>query len=229
MSAVLEDIREGVARNWADNHTSPFGGGAWPHIDIGTATSGKPRSSIQMIVSRLGEGQVAFRVHPRKGWRDVENSYEIVKLPGVSIKNFIVESFDGVECAEWLRTSLGLSMTELAALASVTRKAAYDWFSGSIPRPEISQKLAGMRYVFGDTDPRLLRFVPRTWVSMDFGKKFYVDLKSVDKPKSEIAEKIRDDFLNMIPQLTIMLERSQSKVKRHEFGASHLEDIIRGN
>jgi len=26
-----------------------------------------------------------------------------------------------------------------------------------------------------------------------------------------------------------MLERSQSKVKRHEFGASHLEDIIRGN
>ena len=137
------------------------------------------------------------------------------------------EITQAVQVAQWLRDALGLSMSQLASLAGVTRAAAYAWFKGTSPHASKAKNLLAMRAALMDVDPLRLRFVPQVWdYPMSDGRTLFKILQELDAPE-DAPEKMAGALEFVRLKLDKIVHRSVSKKPGNELGSSHTADIYR--
>jgi transcriptional regulator with XRE-family HTH domain len=132
-----------------------------------------------------------------------------------------------VEAAQWLRDALGLSMSQLASLAGVTRAAAYAWFKGTSPHAPKANNLLAMRAALSHVDGLTLRFVPQVWnYPLREGGTLFTNLQALDAPEGA-AQAVSGTLEFMRPKLEDLIKQSGSKKSRNDSGSAHTTDTFR--
>lgn len=140
-----------------------------------------------------------------------------------------IAALDGAADARWIKDSLHLSMSDVAALFGVTRKAVYDWFDGtSKPRAHFSERMAAIRSTLqGACTSEQLGLLRQLWSAPLAGEESLAGiLKSVDASTASKA-KIKAALEELEPRMAELTQRLQSQ-PRHDLGRAHIEDLVRG-
>lgn len=147
-----------------------------PAIDNTTTTAARGYEHLEWFI--LGS-EVALRgpVFGRH-WR-VESSPPAVEGVQPSTELAVAEAFDTSDDAKWLRTSLELSMAELAALFGVTRKSAYDWLAGT-KTSKAAYIRAVRKVIEGALSPECIPYLRQFWADSREGPSLLDILKSGD-------------------------------------------------
>lgn len=132
-----------------------------------------------------------------------------------------------VEAAQWLRDALGLSMSQLASLAGVTRAAAYAWFKGTSPHAPKANNLLAMRAALSHVEGLTLRFVPQVWnYPLKEGGTLFTTLQALDAPDG-VARAVGGAIEFVSPKLKDLIRQSGSKKSRYDSGSAHTTDTFR--
>ncbi|ASV97589.1 hypothetical protein [Paraburkholderia aromaticivorans] len=89
----------------------------------------------------------------------------------VTLQASIEERASGQSAAElstpgqldMVKTRLGISVTQLADLLGVTRKAVYDWYEGAAPRPTMIGRINSLADALGSFDDTDLKKLKAVW------------------------------------------------------------------
>lgn len=133
-----------------------------------------------------------------------------------------------LEDLKWLRSSLGVSMSEISELFGVTRKAVYDWFNGSPPKRE--GRIAKIHLVRSALEaalpPARLRFVRQIWeLPLSDGGSLLEQLKRSQTPGQGI-ESISLS-LRLLETKLQEIEDRNARPNETGLGEAHAEDLIR--
>jgi transcriptional regulator with XRE-family HTH domain len=136
-----------------------------------------------------------------------------------------------VGAATWLKDALGLSMTQLAELASVTRAGAYAWFKGaSRPNAARADNLIAMHDALAGFNQATLRFLPQIWESPGKGGvTLYALLQALDGSEAGLQQ-VRATVDSLVPRLKKLIERgerSENNQSGHGISSAVNADIFR--
>lgn len=118
-----------------------------------------------------------------------------------------------LETIESLRSSLSLSVTQIAELFGVTRKSVYDWFEGAIPRAGVITKIQALHSIIAEISDEIdvsrLKFV---W-KVDVGTGSFIDILNNDK--------LEEPFLKvaLVDKINELSSRMVSKGTRKDYPA----------
>jgi DNA-binding transcriptional regulator YiaG len=136
-----------------------------------------------------------------------------------------IPAFDTAQDTQWLRTSLELSMAEIASLFGVTRKAVYDWLDGTK-----TSKAAYIRAVRSliesqipvETRPYLRQF----WNSPSVeGLSLFEIIKSGDPTR--LPEPARAALSALAGPMSNYIKQLASKTQVDVQGHTHNDDLYR--
>jgi DNA-binding transcriptional regulator YiaG len=157
-----------------------------------------------------------------------DNGQQVV-VPKVSISDKEDNSSNALSAQESLnniKEDLALSVTQLAEMFEVTRKAVYDWYDGAAPRIATVTKINALVDVLASTpkdlDVKRLKFI---WKIPVEDKSF---LTVLNDEKLD-AENLRQALRDKLHQLSSRLASPPSKPVRTSegLGRAHLADIER--
>lgn len=135
-----------------------------------------------------------------------------------------------LEDLRWLRGSLGVSMSEIAELFGVTRKAVYDWFNGSAPKRV--GRIAKIQWVRSALEGQLsaerLRLIRHVWEQpLEGGSCLWEQLRLSAAGASEAAAIARSLGLLEGPLREIERRQARFSDSPSPLGEAHAEDLIR--
>ena len=135
---------------------------------------------------------------------------------------------DGLGDAKWLKDNFSLSMSEIANLFGVTRKAVYDWFDGSKPRQQMSDRIAGVREILEKnvkSDHR--KYVRLFWSTRIDGDASLLDLLKLPESTPEIIANSTHLMEKINARIGDYVERNDSKRSRNAIGRTNTDDMFR--
>lgn len=125
---------------------------------------------------------------------------------------------------EVIQGELGLSITQIAQLFGVTRKAVYDWLDGSEPRVNIANRMELISSVINQNSAQLnLKRLKGVWLTAVNGRSF-IDIlsdESLDEA-SRLAE-----ATGKLEELAPRLGQEAPKLSKTFLGSAHVSDIDR--
>lgn len=125
---------------------------------------------------------------------------------------------------EAVQEDLGLSITQLAQLFGVTRKAVYDWLDGSEPRANISSRMELISSLIRENNSNLnLKRLKGVWLTAVNGSSLIdilanEDLSAADRLAAAIAK---------VGDLAPRLGQENPKLGKTYLGNAHANDIDR--
>ncbi len=139
----------------------------------------------------------------------------------------IVKPSNVIDDIQWLRSALNLSMSEVAALFKVTRKAVYDWLDGSKPRTGLAERIATMRALFERNLPSESRSVVRQFFDtpIDGETTLLSILRDVDT--TNLTAKGVNGLNAIAHQVEKFAAELNSKPAPHGIGHAHNDDLYR--
>ncbi|MNH24597.1 hypothetical protein D3C79_845420 [compost metagenome] len=123
-----------------------------------------------------------------------------------------------------MQNELGLSITQMAQLFGVTRKAVYDWLDGTEPRANISNRMELIASLIKENRSNLnLTRLKNVWVMPIEGRSF-IDVLSDDN----IDQKSRFSAATAkLQELAPRLGQDVPKLSKTYLGDAHSSDIDR--
>lgn len=116
---------------------------------------------------------------------------------------------------QWLRDQSGLSMSTLAELLGVSRKAIYDWLSGTLPREQRAAHLA-LIYSAMERVPEPLRTaVPAVMDEVVSGSTLRELLSTANNDDRELPQKV-DNVLGELKPLMASICKRRSRARAED-------------
>lgn len=158
-----------------------------------TGPNKQARAMFMVVTSRDGQKQVVIpMVQVRE---DAANGPVVAQVDHAAP---IPESLDQI------KERLSLSVTQIAELFGVTRKAVYDWYEGAEPRPTMASRIATLSAVVAEEFPGMaLQRLKAVWSVPVSNKSFRAVLNddSIDPAdlKTALSEKLRELAPRIMP------------------------------
>jgi predicted DNA-binding protein YlxM (UPF0122 family) len=169
------------------------------------------RQHIVILVDGLAQRAVAVRSFESKA--DVAKNVNSVEL---------------VEQLDFLKDHLGLSVTQMAELFSVTRKSIYDWYEGTIPRVEKLNKAHTLVQVVSELQKVDVRRLKTVWNIKRNGQSFLDILGSDEINNADLQTALRsklDELSSQMVTTASLVTRTQNR--KIDIGESHMAEFDR--
>lgn len=232
MSAVAYSNKP-LARSWNSLRT--------PLMDLESgwakshATNARHSNEVMVFIYGHDMSELVLGGVPTRDWREdlnilatsIYSSHSSLRAAAFSSPHAVVIG-DVLDDVKWLKENFSLSMSEMAGLFNVTRKAVYDWFDGSRPRQQMSEKIACVREILEKgIQKEHRRFVRQFWNTRGENGAALIDVLKAQEFTSELAAKGALAIDNMAPKIAQYIERNQSTRQRHAIGHGNTDDSFR--
>jgi len=199
------------------------------------ATNARDPNQLMVFIYGQDMNELVLGGVPTRDWLEDWNVPQVDALGAHSSarstaysSQLTVVTRDVLDDAKWLKENFSLSMSEMANLFGVTRKAVYDWFDGSRPRPQMSERIASVREILEkDIQKEHRRYVRQFWNTRVDNGSALIDILKSQEISSEVAVKGAIAIANMATRIAQYVERNQSTQHRHAIGHGNTDDIFR--
>jgi DNA-binding transcriptional regulator YiaG len=132
-----------------------------------------------------------------------------------------------VDDVNWLRENLKISITEVAALFKVTRKAVYDWLEGAKPRADMADRVRILRNVLDrELREESRNFLKRVWDQPINGDASLLSIMR-ESEINALPASVKDGLNVLAPKLEAFGARPTLTAASHGNGKAHQDDIYR--
>lgn len=190
-----------------------------PALEVFSTSPSRVFEHVQVIIldEHDNEFMVAGSTFSRQ-WNLAKTPTQFLALP---------KTPNTIDDVQWLRTSLNLSMAEVATLFKVTRKAVYDWLDGSKPRTGLAERIGAMRALFERNLPEESRQVVRQFFDTPIEEKGTLLSILRDIDIKSLAGEGEATLKTLAPRIAQFSADINSKPTPHGNGYAHNDDIYR--
>lgn len=184
---------------------------------FGAALAFIPSTGLATPRPRFYVDSVEIIVRPGSGCDqgNYKEERSVTRLVDASLKDN--EAHAALQNIQWLRDHANLSMSALANIAGVTRKAAYDWLSGSAPREQRATRIASLRYLMERLPVELRASIPAAMDEDVSGSTLREILSNSDVGDDHLHRQVDNALAELKPYLESLSAR-RGKYRVEYFG-----------
>jgi transcriptional regulator with XRE-family HTH domain len=107
---------------------------------VQTATS-KPICVLALTLTALASGTAGAYKNEGSLLERIQSIRVPIDISGRQARDEITYAYSHAQLLSNIRDAFGLKMSEVAQIFGVSRRAAYDWLAGAVPRPDIVARI----------------------------------------------------------------------------------------
>jgi transcriptional regulator with XRE-family HTH domain len=136
-------------------------------------------------------------------------------------------SFSIMDNLDRIKEQLSLSVTQMAELFNVTRKAVYDWYEGAEPRSATIARISALAEVLASAPAKAeFQQLKAVWKVPASGRSFLAVLNDEKLDAFNLRQALVDKLHELSPRLAA--QNRTSLRTSVDLGQAHLADVDRG-